>query len=175
MDEAGKILFTHRGRVHSLEDLLHLKTVWRSSGHIVQPETLFPRELVLSVGGLNANLHDGMDYELWGRIFLVGARFQYTEIPFGMFRKHAEQKTNDGLRTTQALVDIASKLVTLADRFSDETKKEILTEWEVCQKDAWMRSGRLARSGLPPPVVTRLRKLKDKVQLKTVKTLFREK
>jgi glycosyltransferase involved in cell wall biosynthesis len=175
VDEAGKILFTHRGRVHSLEDLLHLKTVWRSSGHIVQPETLFPRELALSVGGLNENLHNGMDYELWGKIFLAGARFQYTEIPFGMFRKYAGQKTNDGLRTTQELIDIASKLVTHIEWASDDTKKEILTDLEVCYKDSWQQSGRLARSGLPPPVVTQLRNLKDKVQLKTVKTLFRGK
>ena len=46
MNETGKILGSHRGRIHSLEDLVRITTVWRSKphrGHIVQPEVLFPR------------------------------------------------------------------------------------------------------------------------------------
>ena len=99
IDHAGKILSSHRGRVHSLEDLVRIGRVWRSGGQIVQPEVLFPRELALSVGGLNPNNHLTMDYELWGRFFLAGAKFQYTDIPFGMFQRTSEQKTHDPLRT----------------------------------------------------------------------------
>ena len=45
-----------------------------------------------------------MDYEFWGKLLLAGARFQYTEIPFGIFREHANQKTHDML-TTDPLFD----------------------------------------------------------------------
>ena len=167
INETGKHLFTHRGRVHSLEGLLRINTVWRSSGHIVQPETLFSRKLALSVGGLNEDLHDAMDYELWGKIFLAGGRFQYTTIPFGMFRKHTNQKTYDGMRTTQTLIDIVSKLLAIVDSISDEKKIEIFSELKACKKNSWKHSGRLARSGLPPPLVNLLRKFRGKLRLKT--------
>ncbi|HEX9665708.1 MAG TPA: glycosyltransferase family 2 protein [Thermodesulfobacteriota bacterium] len=145
-DVDRKILFSRRGRVHSLEDLVRIRTVWRSGGHIVQPEVLFPLKLALEVGGLNVDNHFTMDYELWGKFFLAGARFQYTEIPFGMFRRYAEQKTHDGMRTTQALIDNASRLVTLANCFSDETKKEILTDLKAYQ-DEYQKAYR-KRAGL---------------------------
>ena len=85
INHAGKILSSHRGRVHSLEDLVRIGRVWRSGGQIVQPEVLFPRQLALAVGGVNPNNHRTMDYELWGNFFLAGARFCYTDIPFGIF------------------------------------------------------------------------------------------
>ena len=31
IDETGKVLSSHRGRVHSLEDLVRVRTVWRSA------------------------------------------------------------------------------------------------------------------------------------------------
>src|SRR5262245_13848080 len=48
-DQNGKISSMHRGRVHSLEDLLRILKVWRNGGNIVQPEVLFPRKLALEV------------------------------------------------------------------------------------------------------------------------------
>src|SRR5688572_1860787 len=38
IDETGKVLSLHRGRVQVFEDLLGIKTVWNAGGHIVQPE-----------------------------------------------------------------------------------------------------------------------------------------
>ena len=95
IDEGGKFLFQHRGRVHSLEDLVRIPSVWRSGGYISQQEVLFPLELALRVGGLNEENHYSMDYELWGRFFLAGATVHYTGIPFGYFRWHHGQKTQE--------------------------------------------------------------------------------
>src|SRR5262249_53462444 len=92
IDETGKILSTHRGRVNSLEDLLRIPSVWRSKGYISQPEVLFPLDLMRRVGGLNEENHLTMDYELWGRFLMADGRFHYTGIPFGMFRRHRAQK-----------------------------------------------------------------------------------
>ena len=171
----GTIASMHHGKVHSLEDLVSIRTVWRASGHLVQPEVLFPRELALAVGGLNTDNHNTMDYELWGKLLLTGVKFQYTEIPFGMFREHPEQKTMDVWRQTQSLLDTAAKLVTHARCFSEETRGEILADLngyrELYKKNQWRNSGRLARIGLPPCMVIPLRNLRSKLQ--GVKKRFR--
>jgi Glycosyl transferase family 2 len=167
----GKPVSSHQGRVLSFEDLVRIGTVWRSEGHqghIVQPEVLFPREMALSVGGLNTNNHFTMDYELWGRLFLAGAKFQYTKIPFGMFREHQKQKIHDMLRQTRSLIDTATKLVSQADCLSETTKNEILADLEAYrlqyEKQYWEGSGRLAKIGLPRSLVLQLRRLRALVQ-----------
>jgi len=176
IDKTGKLLSLHTGRVQSLEDLVRIKTVWGVGGHIVQPEVLFPRELALSIGGVNPNNHFTMDYELWGRLFLTGAKFQYTGIPFGMFREHPEQKIHDPLRTIDSLLETAAKLIALADCFSENTKGELIADLYTYrvkyQRDYWRGSGRLARIGLPRQLVTSLRRLKTVAQ-KSVKPLSR--
>jgi glycosyltransferase involved in cell wall biosynthesis len=168
MNADGTVVDLHRGRIHSLEDLVRMRKVWRAGGHLIQPEVLFPRELALAVGGLSSSIHDGMDYELWGKFFLAGAHFQYTDIPFGMFRRHAGQKTRDRGRTTQAVLKIAVQLVASATCFSAEQKNEILADLDTYRKHylkrAWRNSGRLARAGLPPNIVMHLRKLKVSLQ-----------
>lgn len=165
IDETGKVLSLHRGRVHSFEDLLGIKTVWNSSGHIVQPEVLFPRELALSLGGVNADNHFTMDYELWGRLFLVGAKFQYTDITFGVFREHSQQKTYDSLRITESLIKTAAELIKIANCFSDEKKSALLKDLGAYnaeyQRAYWKGTGRLARLGLPRGIVSQLRTIKS--------------
>jgi glycosyltransferase involved in cell wall biosynthesis len=163
IDEIGNVLSEHCGRVKSLEDLLHVETVWRAGGQIVQPEVIFPRELALSVGGLSRENHFTMDYELWGKLLLAGATFMYTGIPFGMFREHAAQKTHDPDRITDSLLKTAAELIQLS-RLSEESKRNRLAELTaykaVFQESSWTATGRLARAGLPRGIVTRLRNLK---------------
>jgi glycosyltransferase involved in cell wall biosynthesis len=169
MDETGNALLLHRGRVQSLEDLVRVKTVWGAKGHIVQPEVMFPRELYLTVGGLDCNNHFTMDFELWGKFFLAGATFQYTDIPFGIFREHAKQKTHDMLRQIRSLIETAAKLVQQEGAFSEETAKEILEDLRVYLKEwetnHWKGSGRLAKLGLPRALVLSLRRLRALVQI----------
>jgi GT2 family glycosyltransferase len=161
-DENGKILSMHRGRVHSLEDLLRIPEVWRKGGNIVQPEVLFSRKLALQVGGLNPDNYYTMDYELWGKFFLAGAKFEYTEIPFGMHRRHLEQKSNNGLQLTESLIPIAMNFVSLAKFLSTEKKESIRSQLQAYfaayPETQWRGSGRLARWGLPRPIVIGIRK-----------------
>jgi glycosyltransferase involved in cell wall biosynthesis len=168
MDAAGTVVGMHRGRIHALEDLVHVSKVWRAGGHLVQPEVLFPRELALALGGLNRSNQYTMDYELWGKFFLAGTHFQYTDIPFGMFRLHASQKTANRWRHTQAVLKTAAQLVASATCLSEEKKNEILAELEAYgreySKRIWRGSGRLARTGLPPNIVTRLRQSRVRLQ-----------
>jgi glycosyltransferase involved in cell wall biosynthesis len=168
-DESGKILTMHRGRIHSLEDLLRIPDVWRRGGNIVQPEVLFPRKLALDVGCLNPDNHYSMDYELWGKFFLAGAKFRYTEIPFGMHRRHGDQKSNDRLRTTETLIPIAIRFANLAGHLSKEDRDTICGILQAYlaayPEEHWRRSGRLARWGLPRPIVMRLRNGKKRLQI----------
>jgi glycosyltransferase involved in cell wall biosynthesis len=165
IDTDGNATSSHRGRIHSLEDLVRVETIWRSGGHIVQPEVLFPRELALGVGGLNPDNHCTMDYELWGKLLLAGAEFCYTDIEFAMFRTHPEQKTQNGLRQTRSLIDSAAKLVKQSASFPDRTKDEILADLRSYlrkyEDDHWRNSGRLARFRLPRATVIWLREAKD--------------
>jgi glycosyltransferase involved in cell wall biosynthesis len=176
MDAAGTVVATHRGRVHSLEDLLRIRTVWRSGGSIDQPAVLFPLPLALTVGGLDVDNHRTMDYELWGKFFLAGATFRYTDVLFGVFRRQPDQKTSDGLQTTQSMIETAVKLVRLAP-YSEEIKDEILADLaayhEAYKESAWRNSGRLARIGLPRSVVVQLRRLKAGLLQKITKNFSR--
>jgi hypothetical protein len=165
IDQFGKKLSEHCGRVQSLEDLVQLERIWRAGGQIVQPEVLFPRELALSAGGVNCDNHYTMDYEFWGKLLLAGASFRYTHIPFGMFREHPAQKTHDPLHTTDSLLKTAAKLINSAESFSEENKRERLADLDAYrvayQKDFWRGTGRLARIGLPRAIVSHLRSFKS--------------
>ena len=167
IDFNGVILSSHHGRVHSLEDLVRIGTIWRSGGNIVQPEVLFPLGLALSVGGLDRDNHFTMDYELWGKFFLAGAKFQYTDVPFGMFRSYPNQKTQNGLKQTQSLLNSAVKLATLS-HCSEQVRKEILADLDAYKeqysKHYWRGTGRLAKIGLPPIIVNPIRRIRAMLQ-----------
>jgi glycosyltransferase involved in cell wall biosynthesis len=167
VDELGNVRFHHRGRVHCLQDLVRVATVWRTGGCIDQPAVLFPLQLALRVGGLNEKNHYTMDYELWGQFFLGGAEVHYTGIPFGIFRSHSAQKTQESLKQTESTLDTALTLIDLTDSLSTETKQEILAELQAYRiaypNKLWKSTGRLARMGLPPVIVKPARDLKAAV------------
>jgi glycosyltransferase involved in cell wall biosynthesis len=164
LDAAGNFLFTHRGRIETLEQLLRVRSVWQSDGYISQPEVLFPRPLALSVGGLNEDNHYSMDYEFWGRLLLAGARVRYTGIPFGVFRRHEAQKTQQIYKQTLSTLDNAESLLGMADSLDFQTKQQIFAELRRYRNEYpelyWRSTGRLARLGLPHAMVHGLRYLK---------------
>jgi glycosyltransferase involved in cell wall biosynthesis len=167
MNGDGQTTSHHRGRIHSFNDLISIKEIWRSGGHLVQPEVLFPRERALAFGGLNADNHFTMDYELWGKFLLANVRFQYTEIPFAMFRRHEGQKTHDAIRQTRSLVDTVGRLLAEAIHLPIQDREEIRLNLQAYIDEhavqTWESSGRLARLGLPASIVTRTREFKGKL------------
>jgi hypothetical protein len=166
--ESLNILFTHRGRVHTFEELVRVSSIWHTGGCIDQPATIFPLELFLRAGGLNEENRYTMDYELWGEFFLAGAKLQYTEIPFGIFRSHQDQKTQDNLKQTNSMLDAAENLVKRATILSTEVRQEMLDELQAYRaayaEILWKQSGRLARIGIPRPVVTSIRNWRDSLR-----------
>jgi glycosyltransferase involved in cell wall biosynthesis len=167
LNSAGTRHSAHQGKVHSLEDLVSIRTVWRAGGQIVQPEVLFPRQLFIEVGGLEPGNHRTMDYELWGKFLLAGATFKYTDIQFAMFREHDQQKTHDMLSQTNSLIASAKLLVSKAN-FSDFKKNELFSELDqyLCEyeKHHWLATGRLARFGVQRDLVVMLRRLGEWVK-----------
>ena len=167
IDQTGRVLFRHRGRVHSLEDLLRIPSIWRSGGNIDQPAVLFPLEIARNVGDLNQENHYTMDYELWGKLLLVGAKVQYTENEFGIFRSYDGQKTQDRIRQTDSLLDTASNLISRATDLPLQRREELMRDLEAYRVEypetSWKHSGRLSRMGLPKSVVVLVRKLKKQV------------
>jgi hypothetical protein len=176
VDEAGNILFTHRGRVQSFEDLVRIRSVWLSGGYIAQPEVLFPLELALRVGGLNVENHYSMDYELWGRFFLAGAQVNYTGIPFGVFRHHRGQKTQYSAKQIESMLDAAAALIAVPGSLSAKAEQEILTDLQAYRVEypaiLWKQSGRLARMGLPASIVMPMRNLRHRLE-KTMDNFIR--
>lgn len=176
IDEIGNVLFIHRGRVQSLEDLVRVRSVWRSKGYICQQEVLFPLKLALHVGGLNEENHYSMDYELWGKFFLAGAKVEYTGIPFGFFRWHTGQKTQDNIKQTESTLEAAEDLLGQSEAIPAETKEEIFAELNAYRAAyplrVWRESGRLSRIGLPPAIVVPIRHLRHAVE-KTICSFIR--
>jgi glycosyl transferase family 2 len=174
IDEEDRPLMTHRGHVQDFEDLVRIRTVWRgaSRGHIVQPEVLFPRPMALEVGGLNIHNHLTMDFELWGRLLLAGATFQYTHIPFGVFRRHGEQKTAQSWSITQSLTATAEALVE-ASHLPAETRRRIILDLRAYDRDYWLSTGPLARMGLPQRAVLPIREAHARLRRRAVKLLRR--
>jgi hypothetical protein len=98
-----------------------------------------------------------MDYELWGKFFLAGAKFKYTDVPFGMHRRHADQKSNDLSRSTEALKPITKRFLERANSLSKEEKDMIREELTLILppiRNTVARIGTLGALGLPKPVVT---------------------
>src|SRR5262249_59127348 len=92
-----------------------------------------------------------------------GAPMRYTGIPFGFFRRHEAQKTQAIQAQTESTLDVAEVLLALADCLSPESREDIQSELEAYRKVypemAWKSTGRLARLGLPPTIVTPIRTL----------------
>lgn len=174
IDENDQPLKVHRGRVRDFHDLVHVRTVWRAPahrGHIVQPEVLFPREMAMAVGGLNVRNHLTMDFELWGRLFLAGATFEYTHIPFGVFRHHGEQKTSQTWATTRSLTATAAELVAQASHLPDEMRERIIADLRAYDREYWLGTGPLARIGMPETVVLAIREVQARLQRRAMKLL----
>ena len=170
VDQDSAPVSIHRGRVKTLEDLVRIKDVWRSEeerGHIDQPAVLFPRDLAIAVGGLNLENHFAMDYELWGKLLCAGASISYTNVQFGMFREHRDQKTYDVLKTTGSLVNTAVKLIASTESLTQDVKNAIIVDldsyWRLYNKKYWRGTGRLAKLGLPPSVVRPIRMLRTRL------------
>ncbi len=79
-----------------LEDLLDLENCVDRGQFFYQPEVFYKKDLWLKAGGkVDSSLNWVMDYDLWIRFAIAGARLKVIGRPVAMFRVHEDQKTND--------------------------------------------------------------------------------
>jgi GT2 family glycosyltransferase len=67
----------------------------------IPQETVFWRKAIWDKvdAHLDENFHFAMDYELWLRFLLAGAKFAYLPVVLGSFRIHAVSKTQNLFKT----------------------------------------------------------------------------
>lgn len=150
-----------QGDIHNLTELLDIVNVWRCGGYIPQPATFFPLSTFEALGGLNEDESYVMDYDLWCRL-LRQHEIEYVDRPLAHFRSHEGQKTNDFGTVTQHLRSCAARHLEDA-KVNEETRQWLQRRIEEYEYYRWRRTGRLARSGLPRPVVETIRALADMI------------
>lgn len=95
------------GQPLPLQDLLDLDHCWNVGQFFYQPEVMFTRDLWDRAGGHVAeSLYYSMDYELWLRFALAGARVNVIGRTVAHFRMHDEQKTHVAERFRAELVKV---------------------------------------------------------------------
>lgn len=88
---------------------------WLKGDFFYQPEVMFRRSMLNAVGGeLDQSLFYSMDYDLWMRFSLAGAKVETTYLPVALFRKHEAQKT-------QKLAECIEEQARVRDRYWPET------------------------------------------------------
>jgi hypothetical protein len=121
----GRIVFTSR-KYKLLEELVSVASVWRSGGHIVQPQVLFPRDLAIAVGGLDINNHRTMDYDLGAKFSLPARRSaiptSLRDVPTAPNSKELRHP-----RQTRSILETAARLTPQAPSLSETRQSELLT------------------------------------------------
>jgi len=67
--------------------------VMHPASFVLQPSLMFRRQLFLDVGGLDADLHYTMDYELWIRMFAAARATRYLPEVIARARYHTDAKS----------------------------------------------------------------------------------
>lgn len=75
---------------------------------ISQPSCFVRRTALHAIGGLNLELHYIMDWDLWTRLYLSGAKFYYLNKPLSVVRMHRATKTAS--RSRRRYMEIARHL-----------------------------------------------------------------
>jgi glycosyltransferase involved in cell wall biosynthesis len=113
--EEGRLLHRHMTACADgelpLYDLLDLDRGWNAGQFFYQPEVFFSRSLWERAGAhVREDCFYSMDYELWCRFALAGAKLHVIGKPLARFRQHPEQKTADPSK-------FKAELITVRDRF----------------------------------------------------------
>lgn len=128
----------HQTDITHLEDLYRLQDVWYQGGQIVQPETIFCRELFWRVGGLDSDNHYCMDYDLWIRMLKRGGELHTVPIAVGMFRQYEGQKVSDSRKVLVGLCSVAKEHVKNDSELSESQKSSYMEDLEQFEL-AWIK------------------------------------
>ncbi|MEO6610493.1 MAG: glycosyltransferase [Aestuariivirga sp.] len=116
--KAGKLIDRHIASCGDgplkIEELLDLDGRWNEGRFFYQPEVFFTREIWERAGGqVHEDLYYSMDYELWCRFALAGAKLHTIGSAVAKFRMHADQKTTDPNKFRAELKIVRAKFVAM--------------------------------------------------------------
>lgn len=95
-----------------LHDMLDLDRGWNAGQFFYQPEVFFTRGLWERAGAhVREDCYYSMDYELWCRFALAGARLNVIGAPLARFRVHPEQKTSTPEKFKQELISVRDRFM----------------------------------------------------------------
>lgn len=96
-----------------LNDLLDLDRGWNAGQFFYQPEVFFSRAVWERAGAyVREDCYYSMDYELWCRFALGGAKLHVIGTPLARFRQHPKQKTADPTKFKAELISVRDQFVT---------------------------------------------------------------
>lgn len=108
IDSDGNILRkAHQTRITNLFELYRFWDIWFRRGAIIQPETVFCRELFQRVGGLDNENHHAMDYDLWIKMLKAGGELVHVPVDVGIFRRWEGQKVSFEREVRMSMCQVA--------------------------------------------------------------------
>lgn len=126
IDDSGQTRLIHYSGFHrgclsplSFGDLASFTSTWQRGLYFYQPELFFTRDLWNRAGArVKEHLHYAMDYELFLRFALSGARLYAVDQVLASSRQHEEQKTRHDVpmylpTVRRILMDFRQQLVSL--------------------------------------------------------------
>ncbi len=142
IDTSGRRLYDHHNGLPfnrpvdlSFGDLLSFLGVWQRGMFFFQPEVFFSRKIWEASGGyIKEHLYFAMDYDLFLRMAMAGAKILHIPYYVGVSRKHKDQKTQHEnmlyLPTIRALLEEYRRLIDkamelLSDDHNYDDRKEI--------------------------------------------------
>lgn len=114
MDVGGEIYDGHMCSAGEgdlvIEEILDYKNYWYKGRYFYQPECFFTRDVWERSGGcLNESIHINLDYDMWIRFAINGAKLKVIGTPICQFRIHDGQKTFDTSRMCREANEIVAK------------------------------------------------------------------
>ena len=112
VDERTKLIDKiESSEINNFNKLVDIRKFWRSGNSIIQQSALYPVNAVKEAGFLRESNYYTMDFELWGKLMILGISVVRTDISIGMFRWYGGQKTSNQKLVSKSLVKSAQQLV----------------------------------------------------------------
>lgn len=112
IDERSKLIDKiESSEINNFNKLVDIRKFWREGNSIIQQSALYPVNSVREAGFLTESNYYTMDFELWGKLMILGISVVRTDISIGMFRWYGGQKTSNQKFVTKSLIQTAQKLI----------------------------------------------------------------
>lgn len=154
MDESGRSLYPHQGRIGNLAEALDPWRVWWAGRQFIQPEVFWRRGVAEKAGPFDERLNLVMDFDYWIRLFAAGAKVAAVEQSLAGFRVTPNQKSSAKARVRDELLAVVGRhLKRFGSRLGWRTRVALTGDWvyqckytPALDRSATLGEGRLRRA-----------------------------